>query len=199
MWVWIITYSPSSISQCCSAMSPLQSVPSQTLPSLTDACKLFSKYCPIGIALVPVRENWLLITANPVCGWSWSHSVCVILPVIYCLLLQWKRCTDGALCRMIPQQTLFEWLFNVKCDKCLGGTVLEAKKSRSLFLLHVLWISIKKRALEPHIHVGKIVCAHSHTKHGATQGLHVCGKWNRHRGLWLGHTICFALDMWLGI
>lgn len=22
---------------------------------------------------------------------------------------------------MIPQQTLFEWLFNVKCDKCLGG------------------------------------------------------------------------------
>lgn len=21
---------------------------------------------------------------------------------------------------MIPQQTLFEWLFNVKCDKCIG-------------------------------------------------------------------------------
>lgn len=47
---------------------------------------------------------------------------------------------------MIPQQTLFEWLFNVKCDKCLGGeSGTRAQKSSSLFLLLVLCILIKRK------------------------------------------------------
>lgn len=153
-------------------MSPLQSAPMQTLPLLTDACELFSKYFPHGIAFVLQRENWSLITADPFCGcklFCACYFACDL--VLLCLHRQWKdgqRGTDGALCRMIPQQTLFEWLFNVKCDKCLGGSAIEAEKSKSLFLLLVLCILIKSAsgATHSHRHSGMYILTWTHT--GAT-------------------------------
>lgn len=95
------------------------------------------------------------------------------MPVIYCppptplttpiptphpsaYICREERRTDGALFRVIPRQTLFEWLFNVKRDKCSGvGGALEAKKSRSLFLpLCALHINRRERRS----HMGALVC-----------------------------------------
>lgn len=122
--------------------------------ALPDVCKLFSKYFPHGIALVPQKENWLLITADPFCRCKLFCACYFACDLAFlCLHQQWKdeqRGTDGALCGMIPQQTLSEWLFNVKCNKCLGGSAIEAEKCNSLFLLLVLCILIKKGALRSH-------------------------------------------------
>lgn len=66
-----------------------------------------------------------------------------------------QRGTDGALCRMIPQQTLFEWLFNVKCDKCLEwGWGLDRGREKQEFVSATcaLHINQEKSAVEPRVH-----------------------------------------------
>jgi len=48
--------------------------------------------------------------------------------------------TDGVLWERISQQTFFECLFNVKCNKCWGGWEVE----QPLFQRQVLSISINE-------------------------------------------------------
>lgn len=154
--VWTITYSLSSISQC---FFNQQCHLSNQLP-----CRLFRPSWCVQIIqqIFPPWHIFGSLEGELITDYSWPvlqiiQQICVCYfacdQAFLCLHRQRKdgqRGTDGALCRMIPQQTLSDWLFNVKCNKCLGGCAIEAEKCKSLFLLLVLCILIKKGALRSH-------------------------------------------------
>lgn len=61
------------------------------------------------------------------------------------------------LCKMIPQQTLFEWLFNVKCDKCLGVERSRGgEKQEFVSATCALHINQDDSSTEPHIHTNTL-------------------------------------------